>query len=205
MICSDCPPDPVVHPVLAFAKGASVFSKPDFATRSDRLYIARNERVVVLARKGRFAKVRVATGYGPTYKRWVSESEGKVVKTSYSIVVRRKQRDVLVFRNGRRISRMQATVGAPSTPTPSGVYTITQKHRFKPGDREYGTYGCCVLSLDVTSFAPFGGQTWGAIALHRSFGGDLGRAVSHGCVRIPLARLRTLYRKLPTGTLVKIV
>lgn len=204
MICASCPPDPVVYPVLAFPKGASVYNEPDFSKRSG-LYVGRGERVVVLAREGRFARVRVMTNRGSTVKRWVNESDGKLVRKKYSVVVRRKKRDVLVFRDGKQISRIRATVGAPSTPTPKGVFTITRRFRFKPGDREYGTYGCCVLALDVTVFAPFGGQTWGSIALHRNFGGDLGRAVSHGCIRIPLARVRWLHRNLPPGTLVKIV
>lgn len=205
MICTDCPPDPVAHPVLAFPKGASVYAKPDFSTRSRRLYVARGEHVVVLARKGRFAKVRVASNSGPTFKRWVNERDGKLVKTTWSLVVRRKKRDVLVFRGDRRISRYRATVGAPSTPTPEGVYAVTERIRLRPGDPRFAAYGCCVLALDITVYAPFGGQGWGNIALHRNFGGDLGRASSHGCIRIPLDRLRRLYSKLPTGTLVKIV
>jgi lipoprotein-anchoring transpeptidase ErfK/SrfK len=165
----------------------------------------KGERLVVLAREGRFAKVRIGTSRGPTVKRWVNEREGKPVTAIYSLIVRRKKRDVLVFREGRQISRIRATVGAPSTPTPSGVFTITERFRFKPGDREFSTYGCCVLALDVTVFAPFGGQTWGSIAIHRNFGGDLGRAVSHGCIRIPMNRLRRLYGRLTPGSLVKIV
>lgn len=205
MICADCPPDPVQYPVLAFPKGASVYSRANFSSRSGRLYVSPGERLVVLRRKGRFARVRVSNGVGPTYKRWVNEREGKLVKTNWSMVIRRKQRDVLVFRHGVRVSRIRATVGKPSTPTPQGVFTIRKRVRMKPGDSKYGTYGCCALALDITVFAPFGGQEWGSIALHRSFGGDLGKAASHGCVRIPLSRLRSLYQRLPAGTLVKIV
>jgi len=189
MICPSCPPDPIVHPVLAFPMGASVYNRPDFSKRSG-LFVARGERLVVLSRKGRFARVRVTTKRGPTVKRWVNEREGKLVRSSYSLVVRRSKRVILIFRNGHRISRFRATVGAPSTPTPKGVFTITSRY--------------CVLALDVTSFAPFGTQTWGWIALHRNFGGDLGRPVSHGCIRIPRDRVRWLHRHLPAGTLVKV-
>jgi len=205
MICPDCPPDPVTHPVLAFPKGASVYRRADFSTRSGRLYVARGERLVVLRRKGRFARVRVSNGRGPTFRRWVNEREGKIVRTHWSLVVRRDKRDVLVFRRGRRVSRIRATVGAPSTPTPQGTFAIRSRVRMRPGDPMFGTYGCCALALDITSYAPFGTQEWGSIALHRSFGGDLGRAASHGCIRIPRARLRSLFRRLPAGTLVKIV
>ena len=98
--------------------------------------------------------------------------------TSGALVVRRKKRDVLVFRNGRRVSRIRATVGAPSTPTPQGVFTITRRYRFKPSDREFRTYGCCVLALDITVFAPFGGKV--ALSFPRSTNAQRVRGYSVG-------------------------
>jgi hypothetical protein len=205
MVCAVCPPDPVAHQVLAFPGGAVTYKLPDYARRDARRFVAAGDRLVVLARHRSFVRVRVTTGSGPTYLRWVRARDGSPVRTSYSLVIRRRMHEVLVFRQGRRVERIPAGVGTSSTPTPRGLYTISRRIRLTAANGgEFQTYGCCVMALDITARAPFGNQVWGTVALHRNFGGDLGRAVSHGCVRLPLDRVRWLYTHLPAGTLVRI-
>jgi len=205
MACASCPPDAAAHPVLAFPRGALTYKLPDFARRDGHRYVSSGDRLVVLARSGRFVRVRVTNGQGPTYRRWVVASDGVPVHTSYSLVVRRRMREVLVFRDGQQVRRIPACVGKGSTPTPSGIYTISRRVRLTAANGgEFQTYGCCVMALDITVRAPFANQTWGTVAMHRSFGGDLGAAVSHGCIRMPLDRVRWLYTHLPAGTLVRI-
>lgn len=204
--CDTCPADPVAHPVLEFPRGAVTYKAPDFGRRDGKNYVAAGDALVVLETKGSFVRVRVTRGDGPTYRRWVLARDGNPVHTAYSLVVRRKAHEVLLFKNGKRIQRIQAAVGKGSTPTPPGVFTISRKiHLSSVRGGEFTTYGCCVMALDISARAPFANQVWGTVALHRSFGGDLGRAVSHGCIRLPLDRVRWLYGHLPAGTLVRIV
>lgn len=203
--CAACPPDPVAHPVLAFPRGALTYKAPDFAQRDGHRYIAAGDRLVVLARQGSFVRVRVTTGLGPTYRRWVVARDGVPVRTAYSLVIRRSLREVLLYKDGQRLSRIPVAVGKGSTPTPRGIFTISRRVRLTSANGgEYQTYGCCVMALDITARAPFGNQVWGTVGLHRNFGGDLGGAVSHGCIRIPVDRLRWMWTHLPAGTLVKI-
>lgn len=205
MACAMCPPDPVAHPVLQFPRGAVTYKQPDFGRRDGQRYVPAGHSLVVLARHGSFARVRVSTGSGPTYLRWVNVREGRPIRSSYSLVVRRRMREVLVFRDGRQLERIPAAVGNPSTPTPRGIFVISTRVRLTAANGgEFQTYGCCVMALDVTVRAPFANQVWGTVALHRNFGGDLGGAVSHGCIRMPLGRVRWLYTHLLPGTLVKV-
>lgn len=204
--CDTCPADPVAHPVLEFPRGAVTYKAPDFGRRDGQNYVASGDALVVLATQGSFVRVRVTRGDGPTYRRWVLARDGEPVHTAYSLVVRRRKHEVLLYKDGRRIQRIQAAVGKGSTPTPAGIFTISRKIRGSSlRASEQQTYGCCVMALDITARAPFADQVWGTVAMHRSFGGDVGHSVSHGCIRMPLDRVRWLYDHLPAGTLVRIV
>jgi lipoprotein-anchoring transpeptidase ErfK/SrfK len=136
---------------------------------------------------------------------WVPVDRVALSRTRYWVDVRTRSRRVTVYRNGKRVRRMRAVVGKPSTPTPhvlSAVYEINRQ----PNPRDF--LGPWVLAL--TSFSEvlknFGGGP-GRVGIHgragASFRDPLGSARSHGCIRVDNRHISWMAAKLPLGTPVR--
>jgi hypothetical protein len=96
-----------------------------------------------------------------------------------------------VYRNGVRIGVSTVSTGKPGYDTPSGVYTILQKHR----EHRSNLYDDAPM--------PFMQRlTWDGVALHA--GGLPGYPASHGCVRLPPAFAERLFAVTTPGTTVVI-
>ena len=98
---------------------------------------------------------------------------------------------------GERVARYRAVVGAPATPTPRGLFALTDAYSNDPGD----FLGRWVLTLTAHSDALQrydGGD--GRVALHgrggESLRDPLGSAASHGCVRISNAAIASIVRRI---------
>jgi lipoprotein-anchoring transpeptidase ErfK/SrfK len=91
-------------------------------------------------------------------------------------------------------------VGAPGTPTPTGrTFLLASLAPVHP------TYSPLILPLGTHSdtLTAFGGGP-GTVGLHGwPVPAVFGRAISHGCVRVPAAALRVLAR-VPLGSSVMI-
>jgi hypothetical protein len=98
---------------------------------------------------------------------------------------------LFVYRNGLRIGRSSVSTGKPGFETPSGVFTILQKHR-----EHYS-------NLYDNAPMPFMQRlTWSGVALHA--GKVPGYPASHGCVRLPYAFSELLFGATSTGATVVI-
>lgn len=87
------------------------------------------------------------------------------------------------------------TIGAPSSPTPTGRFAITDTFRGNLNP----AYGCCALATTATQpNLPSGWLGGRTIAIHGTYG-PLGVAESHGCVRAPNAVVNTLVNRVPLG------
>ena len=140
---------------------------------------------------------------------WLDTEQIQLRPTAWRIVVTRSARRVDVLRDGKVVRRFPVVVGAPSTPTPAGLFAITQTWRGNPGT----FLGSWVLSLSAHSDVLMrydGGD--GRAALHgrggASFLDPLGTAASHGCVRLSNETIswlvRTIGRTRLPGTPVRI-
>lgn len=91
-----------------------------------------------------------------------------------------------VYRNGVRIGASTISSGKRGHKTPTGVFTILQKR-----EKHYS-------NLYNNAPMPYMQRlTWDGIALHA---GNLpGYAASHGCVRLPLAFSKALYKETSLG------
>jgi hypothetical protein len=96
-----------------------------------------------------------------------------------------------VYRNGVPIAVTTISSGRPGHRTPTGVFTILQKH----ADHRSSKYASAPM--------PFMQRlTWDGVALH---GGDLpGYPASHGCIRLPKAFARWLYSVTRIGASVMV-
>jgi lipoprotein-anchoring transpeptidase ErfK/SrfK len=93
-------------------------------------------------------------------------------------------------------------IGAPSTPTPTGSFYVTDVLPSNPG----GAYGAWVIALDAHSdaFTTFDGGD-PRIAIHGTNApATIGAAASNGCLHVDTASLATLAAALPLGTPVTI-
>lgn len=133
---------------------------------------------------------------------WILADFTKLSSTGYRIEVFVRRRLVELLYRGRVIRTYRAVVGKAATPTPAGLFAVSE--RVRQPDPE-GFLGPWVLLL--TAFSPtlvrFGGGP-GQIALHgragESFADPLGSARSHGCIRIPNVGIQLLARVAREGT-----
>jgi lipoprotein-anchoring transpeptidase ErfK/SrfK len=130
---------------------------------------------------------------------WIPRDRVVLSRNRYWIDVRRRARQVTIYRDGRRLRRFRAVVGAPSTPTPVGLAAIYERNR-QPNPR--GAFGPWVLALTSLSdvLKSFGGGP-GRIAIHGSAGAGAG---SHGCIHVGNDDLAWLAARVPAGTPVEV-
>jgi lipoprotein-anchoring transpeptidase ErfK/SrfK len=102
------------------------------------------------------------------------------------------------IRWGKLAFRTSAAVGASTTPTPVGRYYVDERFRLASAN---GPFGVAALGISAHSDALKNCVQGGPVALH---GTDdptsIGRAVSHGCVRLPNALMTRLFAVAPAGT-----
>jgi lipoprotein-anchoring transpeptidase ErfK/SrfK len=137
---------------------------------------------------------------------WIPRDKAALEHTPYWIQLRLRSRQLSVYRNGHRIRRFRAVIGAPRTPTPRGLAAIYERNA-QPDPQ--GFIGPWALSLTAFSnvLTKYGGGP-GRVAIHgrggSSFRDPLGSARSHGCIRINNPPIRWLVRHATPGTPVRI-
>jgi hypothetical protein len=114
---------------------------------------------------------------------WVPEvsPQGPVV-----MVVSLPEQKAYVYRNGVLIGASTVSTGKKGHETPTGVFTILQKHE----DHYSNVY-------DNAPMPYMQRLTWSGVALHA--GRLPGYPASHGCVRMPYEFARKLYGETKTG------
>ena len=111
-------------------------------------------------------------------------------------------RRLRMYDGTRVLADTPVAIGSPSDPTPRGAFFVTD--RVRPPD-PHGAYGSFALGLSAHSptLTEFEGSD-GQVAVHGTNDpASIGRAVSHGCVRVPDAVAAQL-AALPLGTPVTI-
>jgi L,D-transpeptidase catalytic domain len=119
-----------------------------------------------------------------------------VVHTRIEIDLSERQIDF--FRNGRRVLRATAGVGAGQTPTPTGRFYVNQRLRAPDPSGPFGpgAIGISAFSPVLTEWAQ-----GGPIAVHGTNDpSSIGRAATHGCLRIANAQLARMFVAMPEGT-----
>jgi L,D-transpeptidase catalytic domain len=133
---------------------------------------------------------------------WIPASVTRLATTPWRIVISVKSRRVALKRNGITVRIYRAVVGAPRTPTPTGLFAVSERVS-QPDPRAF--YGPWVLLLTAYSdtLDRFDGGP-GQISIHgrdgTSLRDPLGSARSHGCVRIDDSGIDLLARVAVEGT-----
>ena len=121
-------------------------------------------------------------------------------RSTYLVRISTGARTLTILDGGRLLGTWAAAVGAPATPTPTGR-TFLLALLAPP----HPTYSPLILPLGFHSdtLDTYGGGP-GTVGVHGWPNPSVfGRAVSHGCVRVPAAALRVL-SLVPLGSLVLI-
>ncbi|QZY57554.1 L,D-transpeptidase [Crassaminicella profunda] len=109
---------------------------------------------------------------------------------NYSITINTNSRILTLFRNGQWFKSYPVAIGKPSTPTPKGTFKIINK-AVNPG----GPFGVRWMGLSKPHYGIHGTNNPSSI----------GKAVSHGCIRMYNKDVIELYNLVPIGTSVKII
>ena len=137
---------------------------------------------------------------------WMLADFARVSSTPYRVVVSLSHRTLSLYRAGKLVRTVQSVVGAPNTPTPTGLFAIATAVRQPDAT---GFYGPWVLNLNAFSnvLRTFEGGP-GTIGIHGRAGASLatplGTAGSHGCVRVDNDVVSLLARVAGPGTPVQI-
>lgn len=132
---------------------------------------------------------------------WMRADYAQLAPTHWWISVSTKRRQLSVFYSGHLLRRVRAVVGKPSTPTPNGLFAISEIVAQDPPNSFLGPW-----ALHLTSFSrvldDYGGGA-GRVAIHgrdgTSLRDPLGSARSHGCIRINDSVIRWLAARLVPG------
>lgn len=110
----------------------------------------------------------------------------------YRITVDTNAQTITLYQNGKVIKSYPVATGAPTTPTPLGDWRIIQK-LMNPG----GAFGTRWMKLSIP---------WGGYGIHGTDNpASIGKASSHGCIRMFNEDIEELYDIVPLGTPVRII
>jgi lipoprotein-anchoring transpeptidase ErfK/SrfK len=122
----------------------------------------------------------------------------RVRRVTARIVVDVSARRLALFRAGRRVLVTLVAVGSPATPTPTGRFYVSQ--RLLPASPD-GPYGPAALGVSAFSNVLTGWAQGGPIGIHgTNEPWSIGRAVSHGCIRVPNGAVKRIFALALGGT-----
>jgi hypothetical protein len=121
-----------------------------------------------------------------------------VEKVRTRIIVDLSDRRLTFIRDDQPVLTTPVAIGAPGTPTPTGRYYVNQ--RLIPTDPS-GPYGPAALGISAFSDVLQGWTQGGPIGIHGTNDpSSIGRAVSHGCIRLHNYVLRRVFAATAAGT-----
>ena len=131
-------------------------------------------------------------------KGWVpGHAFGKLRTLTTAFEIDKSQLKARLYEDGREIWMSSVGIGAPATPTPSGRFWVRERLNNLGGNPAYGPFAFGTAAYSGLSDWPGGG----VIGIHGTNQPSLipGRP-SHGCVRVPNAKILKLKRLMPVGT-----
>ena len=123
------------------------------------------------------------------------------------ITVSRDEKTARVFKRGDVVQSYRVAVGEPKYPTPIGHYTVQGKQVDPPWNVPNSDWAGELAGTTVPGGAPENPlkARWigfnGSVGFHGTSSVDsLGRAASHGCVRMAVGDVIDLYERVDVGT-----
>jgi hypothetical protein len=157
----------------------------------------------VVQRRGRWVAV-VAPQLANGHHAWLRLGpRAELFRPGWSVTIDLSDRSLIARRAGKAVRTMAVGVGRAGTPTPQGLFGVTDKLVVRNGISPYG-YGALALS----AHQPQVPQGWGGgdrIAVHGTQSpSTVGQAASLGCLRVARDDVMWLVHRVPLGTPVRI-
>lgn len=153
--------------------------------------------VISVSPNGKFGRVPIPYR-GNSGTGWIRLHGLHRSHTSVKVVADLSRRQIRVERAGRVILRMPAAIGRPATPTPTGMYFVTDRVPFGAGSY-YGTFAFGISGIQT--HLPAGWSGGSQLAIHGTNNpGSIGLAASAGCLRVSEKSLAVLKPLLQLGT-----
>ena len=136
---------------------------------------------------------------------WIKADGVTISEVDYRITIARGAHQLTLFRNDQPILQTPVVVGKPQTPTPLGLFYVTDPIDLQRNPN--GAYGAYALGLSGYSevLLSFNGGP-GQIAIHGTPDpSQVGKDLSNGCIRVPNDAVVQIARVVPLGTPVDIV
>jgi lipoprotein-anchoring transpeptidase ErfK/SrfK len=132
---------------------------------------------------------------------WVRASKVSIYAIPWQVVVFRGSRVIQLWKDKKLVYTNRVAVGAPGMETPIGLYYVTA--RFKPVKESYlGAFAFETSAYSNLSEWPGGG----VVGLHGwNDPSVLGKAISHGCIRVSNTTAAFLRDRIPLGTPIRVV
>jgi L,D-transpeptidase catalytic domain len=131
-------------------------------------------------------------------KGWVPDGQLAFYTTTSKIEIDLSQRQLTVVRRGEVQGTWPVAVGRPGLETPTGTFFVTLKLR--PPDPG-GAYGVVALGTSAYQAALSDWPGGGIVAIHGTNEPWLiGKAISHGCVRMKNSAIVKVSRLVPAGS-----
>lgn len=130
---------------------------------------------------------------------WIETADYHLTSTLVRAEVDLSTTSVKVYDDDVLIAESQVAIGTEEAPTPLGTFYITAKRQNPPEEWYLGSWAL-VLSGYSETLESFGGGL-PVIAIHGTTDpdGELGHAVSNGCIRVPDEVIEFLARHVPRG------
>jgi L,D-transpeptidase catalytic domain len=134
---------------------------------------------------------------------WVRAADVTVEHADHEIRIALAARTLRWTERGNVVLDAKIAVGSPKYPTPTGRFFVTDLLDTGESGGAYGPYAIG-LSAHSDVLTEFGGGD-GQVGIHGTNDpSSIGRAVSHGCVRVPNDVITRLATTVPIGTVVTI-
>ena len=131
---------------------------------------------------------------------WIPAGAATIAPAAKVIVIDRSERRLELWQGDRRLLTTTVAVGAPGMETPLGLFYVQWK--FIPTAEILGAYAFETSAYSKLSDWPGGG----IVGIHGTYWPWLlGKAVSHGCVRVHNRDILRLRKLVDVGTPIKIV
>jgi murein L,D-transpeptidase YcbB/YkuD len=120
------------------------------------------------------------------------QSVGKELKGDINVIINTYNKRLVVYVDGEVQKNYPVAIGKSTTKTPVGEWAIISKSK-----NWGGGFGTRWLGLNVP---------WGIYGIHgTNKPGSIGRAASHGCIRMHNKHVEELYELIPRKTRVEII
>jgi lipoprotein-anchoring transpeptidase ErfK/SrfK len=135
---------------------------------------------------------------------WIRLARVTLAGHQYRALIDLDRHRLTVWNGPKRLLKTPVGVGRAVTPTPAGLYYITELLKQPDPTGIYGPYAFG-LSAHSNVLHEFAGRD-GILGIHGTdFPRGIGTDVSHGCIRVSNAVITRLAKMLPAGTPVRIV